>query len=481
MAKGKAVKGKVKAGCLIALGVVVLLIGGLIFGLSRAMKTVIDTMQNTSYGKAAVKDLSSYVNVSGMVTSSDSTNVSTELTEKIRSVRVKVGDSVKTGDVLCELDSSELQEQLDRLTKSADRAQDADDYHKTVLRRNLAEAKSNRTAMLNKAQQMISNAERTRDQAYDDYNDGVNRYNQLLLEIAEAEPDQAKLLDMEAEGLAQQNDTLKAQLSALDAAVEEARAAYEDTRRSADQLVQSAQDALDAEAFSGGDDSVGLQIEKLQEQIDKCTVTSPADGVVTQISVKEGSIPMGGMLMTIEKTDDLVISGKVSEADILRIAENMECEIKTSATGDEIIPGKVRRIERIISSASEAALGGYTVEIEIDDPENRLLIGMSANVKIILEKADNVLCVPYDAVQGGENEGYYILTLEPGSAQGMMRVVRKDIEIGFEGDYYIEVTKGELKENDIVLTATVSDMTGAITMPEEGTEIPDPTLLGKAN
>ena len=75
------VKGKFKLGCLIALIVVLLLIGGLIFGLSRAMKTVINTMQNTSYGKAAVKDLSSYVNVSGIVASSDATTVSTELTE----------------------------------------------------------------------------------------------------------------------------------------------------------------------------------------------------------------------------------------------------------------------------------------------------------------------------------------------------------------------------------------------------------------
>ena len=106
---------------------------------------------------------------------------------------------------------------------------------------------------------------------------------------------------------------------------------------------------------------------------------------------------------------------------------------------------------------------------------------MTANVKIILKKVDNVLCVPYDAVQGGENDGYYVLTLEPGSAQGMMRVVRKNIEIGFEGDYYTEVKKGELKDGDIVLTATVNDMTGTMSLPEEGAEIPDPTVLGKMN
>lgn len=475
------VKGKFKLGCLIALIVVLLLIGGLIFGLSRAMKTVINTMQNTSYGKAAVKDLSSYVNVSGMVASSDATTVSTELTEKVRTVNVKVGDSVKKGDVLCELDSSYLQEQLDRLSKSADRAQDADDYHKTVLRRNLADAKSNRTAMLNRAQQEINKAERTRDQAYEEYNTRIDKYNQLLKEIVEAEPDQAKLLDMEAQGLSQENEALYAQLASLDAAVDAAHTAYDETQRSADQLVQTAQDALDAEAYTGGDDSTGLQIEKLQEQIDQCTVTAPADGVVTMVSVKEGSIPMGGMLMTIEKTDDLVISGKVGEADILRISEDMDCEIKTSATGDEIIPGKIRRIERIISSVSEGAAGGYTVEISIDDPDSQLLIGMTANVKIILKKVDNVLCVPYDAVQGGENDGYYVLTLEPGSSQGMMRVVRKNIEIGFEGDYYTEVKKGELKDGDIVLTATVNDMTGTMSLPEEGAEIPDPTLLGKMN
>jgi HlyD family secretion protein len=98
---------------------------------------------------------------------------------------------------------------------------------------------------------------------------------------------------------------------------------------------------------------------------------------------------------------------------------------------------------------------------------------MSANAKIILSKVENVLSVPYDAVRGGENEGYFVFVCEPADQQGMVKVVKKDIEIGFEGDFFTEVTKGDLKEGDIVLTDFFSDTTTI----EDGAVIPDPKMM----
>ena len=233
--------------------------------------------------------------------------------------------------------------------------------------------------------------------------------------------------------------------------------------------MQSAQDAIDASQFSTDADSYD-ELKKLREQIDACTVTATADGVVTQVGVVEGSMPISGNLFTIENTDDLIIRGKVSEADILSINEGMACEIKTSATGTDIIKGSVQRIERIISS-QESAIAGYTVEISIDDADSKLLIGMTANVKIILDHADQVLCVPYEAVRGGENEGRFVLAAEKGSSDGTVKVVKKQIEIGFEGDYYTEIKSGELKEGDIVFTGSYGTE-----IPAEGSVIPNPSL-----
>ena len=466
-------KNKKKIGCLIIILVVIALIIAGVIALGKLASQGIAKLNAVPYGEVAVKDLSKYVNVSGTVSSSNSVNVTAEVLQKVTVLNVKVGDSVKKGDVLCKLDSTDLQEKYDKLAASAGKAQDAESYKSGILRRNLNDAKNNKTNALNKAQNAINSAVSARDTAYDRYNLAVEQYNELVEKLNAAEGDEADTLRKQADSLKEMMDELYPKLPAYDEAITEARAAYTETERTADQLIQSAQDAIDAEQYSTGNDSADDDLKQLQEQIDACTITAPADGVITQLNVSEGSIPMNNNLMLIENTDDLVIRGKVNEADILRISEGMECEIKTAATDDEIISGSVKRIERILSSGSDAAAGGYTVEISIDDPESKLLIGMSANTKIVLNKVENVLSIPYDAVRGGENEGHFVFVCEPTEQKGMVKVVKKDIEIGFEGDFFTEVTKGDLKEGDVVLTEYFSD---TMTI-EEGSVIPDPKMM----
>ena len=466
-------KSKKKIGCVIIILVFIALIVGLIVFLMKMASNGIAMLNSVPYGEAAVKDLSEYVSVSGNVSSSESVNVTADVLQKVTKLYVKVGDSVRKGDVLCELDTAALQEKYDKLAASAGKAQDAESYKTGILRRNLTDAKNNKANLLNKAQNAINNAISARDAAYDRYNLAVEQYNALIEQINTSEDGDVKALQKQADELKESMDELYPKLPSFDAAIEEARAAYNETAESADKLIQSAQDAIDAEQYSTGNDSVDDDLKELQEQIDACTITAPADGVITALNVSEGSIPMNNNLMMIENTDSLVIRGKVNEADILRINEGMKCEIKTTATEEKIIPGSVKRIERILSSGADAASGGYTVEISIDDPKSQLLIGMSANAKIVLNKVENVMSVPYDAVRGGENEGYFVFVCEPAEQQGMVKVVKKDIEIGFEGDFFTEVTKGDLKEGDIVLTEYFSD---TMTI-EEGSVIPDPKMM----
>lgn len=460
-------KTKKKTGCIIAVIVTVILIVVLIAVITGLAGSAMQSKQMYPYGEAAVKNLASYVNVSGAVSGSDTVNITTELQEKVTVLGVRVGDSVRKGDVLCEFDSAPLQAKFDQLSANAENSQNAEDYHMSILRRNLNSTKQDKNTALAQAQQAIDAAKAARDQAYQTYNANNDHYNQLLAEIAAADPETAALLQEQAEELAAINLELFPQLSQLDSAVTAAYNAYQDAGRAADSAVQAAQDAIDAEQYTVSDASVSEQLKQLQEQIDSCTVLAPADGIVTQINAAEGSVPFAQTLMTIENTSSLVIRGTVGEADILRIAEGMSCEIKTTATDQEIIPGSVQRIERFMSSD---AAGGYAVEISIDAPDTQLLIGMSANIKIILDKVEQVLSIPYDAVRGGENDGYFVFACEPTDTDGMVRIVKKEIEIGFEGDYYTEITNGDLKEGDLVITGK-----NGLLMPEEGAVIPDPS------
>ena len=463
---------KKKISCIIIAVVVIALIAVLIKAALSAVSSISLTNDSYPYGEAAVKDLSTYVNISGNVSSSSTVNVTSEVLAKVAQLNVKVGDSVKKDDIVCLLDATELQEQYDKIAASADKAKDAENYKDAILRRNLNEALTARTNAVNKAQQAANEAENARTQAYEQQKKLVEQYNALVEQINAADAETQGMLQPQLDAMNEALETLNEKLPQLDAAADAAQKGIQSAQELADQAVQAAQDAIDSAKYTLTDDSAAEQLKKLQEQIDSCTVRATADGVITQLNITEGSIPMNKNLMVIENTDSLIIRGKVSEADVLRVEEGMDCEIKTSATEDEIIAGKVSRIERIISSSENAAAdGGYAVEVAIEQ-NSKLLIGMSASCKIVLSKKENTLGVPYDAVYGGEQDGYYVYVGVNGDTPGTVKAVRKDVKIGFEGDYYIEITEGDVKEGDLILMQPSAF--DVLPQLEDGSVIPDP-------
>ncbi len=154
---------------------------------------------------------------------------------------------------------------------------------------------------------------------------------------------------------------------------------------------------------------------------------------------------------------EMEVQVDVSENDILSIIKGMSAEITASALGKDVINGKVERIE-MSSNGKEAdgSSSGYAVEVSFDD--SKLLLGMNANVKIVLDHKENVLCLPYDAVQKDENDNCYVWKADK-TAGNNYKIKKIDIKTGFEADYYTEITSGDLKEGDIVITGTsnVSD------------------------
>ena len=461
-----------KKGIIIA-AVVLALLGGGGYGIKTALSSVQLTNATYTAGRVAVKDLSDYVNVSGSVASSESISVTAAVDQKITQLNVKIGDAVKAGDVLCVFDDTALRESYNRLMQTEEKSQGAEDYQHNLRLRALDDARNERDAAVNKAQETLNDAVAARNSVYDAYNSATAQYEALNSRITDPDHIPEEIAEQLTE-LAARINQLGEQMRKADEAVSDASYARNEAAKRGDQGVRAAQDALDAEAYAADDGSVESQIKKLSEQLDSCTVKAPADGVVTQLMVSEGSIPMSPSLMEIEDTSSLIIRGKVSEADVLKVSEGMNCEIKTVATGEEIIPGKLTRIERILNSSDPTAAGGYNVEISIDSKESNLLIGMSANVKIILDRADHVLCVPYDAIRGGENDGYFVYVAVP-QGDGNSKVEKRVIEKGFEGDYFTEIASGELKEDEIVLSRrnTWATITEGQTISDSLLNVPD--------
>lgn len=433
-------------------------------------------------------DISNSINVSGVVESQNVVKITTNLTQPVKKLNVSLGDKVKVGDVLCVFDDEEIKKEIESLEKSIANADAVSANQKKANEKALQRAKEDKQIQLEAAQKAIDEANESLQKAMDKYNKAVTKYNDLVNKVNNLRStldnmpapsysdDDMAMPDNSYSNTQQEYETAKAELQSAEAemealeesidpaekAVESAKEAYKSAERSADQQIESCQDAIDNANLSQDDNSQQTQLDKLKASLDDTVIKATKDGYITSINVVEGSIATDGTLMTIEDTGSLKITVDIKEYDILKLKEGMKATITTEATGDEKIQGTVSKVINTVSSGGGNSAGGagglnggsssagYKAEITIDNSSD-LLIGMNAKAKIILDGKSDVFAVPYDAITTDEN-GNDVIYIAKDNGNGKYTVEEMPITKGTETDYYTEISGSGLEDGLIVIT-----------------------------
>ena len=106
----------VKKKAIIIPAVVAVLAGGGLYACNVMTKAANESMMaNSKYTviPAGQNDLSKVISTTGKVIGNGTVDVTTKLNCSVSKVNVSLGDMVKEGDLLCEFDSTELQEEYD--------------------------------------------------------------------------------------------------------------------------------------------------------------------------------------------------------------------------------------------------------------------------------------------------------------------------------------------------------------------------------
>ncbi len=436
----------VKKKAIIIPTVIALLAGGGLYAcnaLSSAAKE--SMMANSKYSAipAGENDLSKVISTTGNVIGNGTVDVTTKLTCPVSEVKVSLGDMVKEGDLLCEFDPTELQEEYDTLKKKMDNSDKKEKSDSSKNQRDLEAAKTKKEAALARAQRVIDKAEEVRDDAYEKYNSLCGEYNNA---VNNNDP------NYDYTGVLASLKQLEAGLSDLDDAVTTAKDGYNDTESQWNDTIQKLQDVIDGEAFDiGSDDQKTL--DKLAEQIEQCKVYAPQSGIITALNVNEGSVPSSPSLMTIVNTDKTVIELTVKETDITKIAEGMKAKVTSKVLPGEEFAASITRIVNVVSTdvSAEGSSSGYKVEVTLDETNDSLLIGMTASVDITIEDVGEKLSVPYSGIIE-EDGGDYVFVAEPADdEEGGYIARKKKVVKGAESDFYVEVKSGEVKSGDLII------------------------------
>lgn len=130
-----------------------------------------------------------------------------------------------------------------------------------------------------------------------------------------------------------------------------------------------------------------------------------------------------------EKIYQIVLSIEDKNLEKAKIGQDVEISVKKDEENFNYT-GKVIKINKDINNKS-------TLTVEIINPDERLEENMQANCTVIVEKAENVVGLPVEAVQkDDEGKEYVDVVQEDGSAKQVY------IKTGISDDYYVEITYG---------------------------------------
>ncbi len=314
---------------------------------------------------------------------------------KVTKVNVKVGDSVKKGDLLVKYDGSDI-------TNSIKQAEIQ--YNNAVLQKqDLVNQKNDAQKQINDIDNQIKAIENSLPSIQDpkkviEAKDSINNLNASKIKI-----------------MVPSNEKIK----------------------QAENQVSLAK--------------VGLDSAKQKQSSNKDVIYADFDGVVTQVNVSEGAVGnMAQPAIVLQDISDLKAVVSVGKFDSPKLKVGQEAFI--SANGEKY-NGKISFIDPVAKKSSIPGAAGDTTlnaDIDIANKGVNLKVDFDADVEILLGEKNAVLQVPAESIKSDKNGNTSVFVVENGKAK------EKKVEIGLQSDLNVEIISGLTEGEKVILNPSAS-------------------------
>ena len=149
-------------------------------------------------------------------------------------------------------------------------------------------------------------------------------------------------------------------------------------------------------------DQAQASLQRAQQNLDYCTIVSPVKGVVVDRRVNIGqtvvsSLNTPSLFLIANDLTRIQVWVSVNEADIGRIHPGQQVTFTVDAYPGEVFKGEVGRVR--LNATMTQNVVTYTVEVNTDNSDGRLLPYLTANANFIVGEHQNVLSVPNAALR----------------------------------------------------------------------------------
>ncbi len=401
--------------------------------------------------KAEKRTIKETVSASGRVFPETEVKMSSDVSGEIVELYVAEGDSVTAGQLLAKIDPEAYLSAVERGKASLNSA-----------KASLAMSKSSRETNIAQKEQILAQLENAR------------RIHDRNIKLKE----QGIISEADFEGSLSSLQGLEANLKSAEANI-----------RSAEQSIDGAQYNVKSSEAS---------LKELETSLNRTTIKSPVDGIVSRLSVEQGERVVGTIQMTgtemmrIANLNSMEVQVDVSENDIIRVKEDDFVEIEVDAYLDRKFTGRVSEIANTASNVSTSGVTtlntdqvtNFIVKVRIDQESYADLIkpgdkfpfrpGMSASVDIYTNEKSDIVSIPIQAVttrekedikkKKGDEKASEETTPSRDEYLEVVFVVQADtvemreVKTGIQDDEYIEVLNG-IDDGEQIVTgpyATIS-------------------------
>ena len=198
-------------------------------------------------------------------------------------------------------------------------------------------------------------------------------------------------------------------------------------------------------------------LQVVEDKLSYTKITAPFDCTILTRPVSVGQavsgssgVNSGTEVLTIADLGELIINAHINQADVTRMMPGQKVQIEVEA-----VPGLnlLGRLDRIAPQATiKNGIKGFATRIIVkNDGKSGIRPGMSANLTIPLQSADNVIAIPLAAVF--TDRGSRFAYVRKGE-----KFVRVPIQIGVSDYDFAEVTKGLSGGETVSLVTPAEDV-----------------------
>ncbi|MFZ2198095.1 MAG: HlyD family efflux transporter periplasmic adaptor subunit [Thermodesulfovibrionales bacterium] len=234
--------------------------------------------------------------------------------------------------------------------------------------------------------------------------------------------------------------------------------------------LQSAQEEIQAIIAKGGEENrkiARLEMENAQarvreaeQQLTMASVVAPVSGVVimpgsssdgktVKVAEKGAQLQQGELLISIGDLNGLSVKSRADEVDVKKIQEGQRVTVTGDAFPETPLNGRISSISSQASSNNGQGMPSFEITVAIDEltPQQRklILVGMSANLDVIIYEKPEALMVPVSAVQSEGDKRF--VNKRKGTA-----LEKTEVKTGYTTLDSVEVLDGLKIGDEIVLS-----------------------------